>query len=277
MAARHSIVLLPWLALGPAPGLAVAEPAADLGAGDHGHAPGGGHHHHQRPGGAGPLVQPHRHGDAARPLDVNLTLGVDSRYVVEGRDALPGEGGIVYTNLVKHWHTDSGSCFAELLGAAGWEADYEEWNVAAGYEWEAGGLAFALAGTWLWFPEDGQDDVEAGISAEWIHDSGFGIAGEAYWSFEAEGWFGEAGVFYECPLCDGVTVVPSLVLGVNQGFVADEHDGFNHVGAQLEGIWAVSEVLELTVYGACVAPLDEEAGESLRDLCWAGGSLVWSF
>ena len=235
-------------------------------------------HGHQGPGEVGLPVHHHHHPVAEdEPLEFELTFGLDSRYVSEGRDNLPDDSGISWVSAVTHWHALGGSVFGELLGIAAWEGGYDEVNVAAGYEWQWGPLELALAGNYLWFPDDGEDDVEVGGAVEWVHESGLGVLAAAYWSFEAEGWFGEAAVFYECPLSESIALIPSVFLGVNQGYVEDEHDGFNHLGIQLEGIVQVSEQLELVVYASYLEPLDREDGESLRDLFWGGGAAIWRF
>ena len=68
-----------------------------------------------------------------------------------------------------------------------------------------------------------------------------------------------------------------MFLGVNQGYVSDEHDGFNHAGVQLDGVVNLRDDLELNAYAAFLEPLDRKSGESLRDLFWAGAAITWHF
>ena len=230
---------------------------------------------HSSPEQIGPLLGHHH--DHPDVFSFSLSAGADSRYVSEGRDNLDREGGILWANAIGHYHALGGSIVGEVTGITAWEADYEELGLTAGYEFELGSVTLSAAATYLWFPEDDEDDVELAIAGEWSHDCGFGIAAEAVWSTEAEGWFGEMELYYEFECCEHLVLTPSVFLGVNQGYVSDEHDGFNHIGAQLAGSVPLSENIEASAYVAFIRPLRDEMGESLRDLFWFGGAVSAHF
>lgn len=233
---------------------------------------------HTSPDQIGPTLHHHHHHGEDR-FELELGLGADTRYVSEGRDNLDGEGGVIWTTLVGHVHAAGGSIFGELLGLQGIDANYQEVNLGLGYEREIGAVTVVAAASYLWFPQENgdDDDIELILGAEWTGDSGIGVAAEAAWSTEADGWFGEVQLFYELQVCDRFVLKPSVILGVNQGYVSDEHDGVNHLAFQLEGGIALTDHLEASIYAAYSEPLDERPGESLRDLFWVGGGFSYSF
>lgn len=235
---------------------------------------------HSSPDQIGPVIHHHLHEERVAPqglLEFEVAAGVDSRYVSEGRDNLAGEGGIGWLSAVGHVHTLGGAVFTEVFGIAAWEANYEEAGVTAGYEFERDSFSVGGAVTYLWFPEDEEEDVELALFGEWTCGCGFGIASEIVWSTEAEGWFGETALFYELSVTERFQLIPVIFVGINQGYVSDEHDGLNHLGVQLEGVVSLSDNLEFSAYAAAVEPLDEESGETLDDLFWVGGALSVSF
>lgn len=233
---------------------------------------------HTSPEQIGPTLHHHHHEGEER-LELELSLGADSRYVSEGRDNLDGEGGVAWANLVGHVHAVGGSIFGEVLGMQAVDANYQEINLGLGYEREFGAFTMVAAVSYLWFPQEkgDDDDIEFVLGGEWACDSGLGVAAEAVWSTEAEGWFGEVQLYYEAQICDRFTLKPSVILGLNQGYVSDEHDGVNHLAFQLEGAVALTEHLEASIHATYSEPLDERPGESLRDLFWLGGAVSYSF
>ncbi len=207
----------------------------------------------------------------------SLHLAWESRYSSEGRDNLDGDS--IWVQSLEYCWRDL--CFG-VWRAESPEQPYEELQLAMAYGWRWGDLELSLGYTHLRFPEDDEHDHEVGLGLVW--DGGpFGIewALDAYHSHEASGSFIEATAGRTWDWSETSSVGLAVIFGVNQGYVADGHDGANHAAMQLTFRHAISDALALTVHGTWSQALERNrdlAGdESLRDFLHAGMGLEWNF
>jgi hypothetical protein len=167
--------------------------------------------------------------------------------------------------------------------ASGYDADYDEVNVGAGYEIElAEHVSAALGYTHLNFRTDDADDHEVSVDLAY---TGFGdsilVAG-AYYSLEADGFFSEVGVQTDLPAPEGMTLSPYALLGINQGYVVDGHDGANHALFGVEASMDLTATLSLILYGAYSIAIDKDADRypddaALDDILYGGIGLSAGF
>ena len=223
------------------------------------------------------LTHHHHIGNEDGLFEFGLSTGIDSRYVSEGRDNLPGEGGVYWGRAIGHTHAVGGTVFAEVLGIEAWETSYNEINLSAGYEYEVGSLLLGAALSYLDFSAVGETDFEASLSAQWKLGAASGLTTEWVWSEDTGGWFGETSAFCGVVVNQNLTFNAAVFIGANGGYVAEEHDGLNYLGVRIEAVRSITEHLQGEIYVAGIEPLNKQQGESLRDLLWVGGALTVAF
>ncbi len=204
----------------------------------------------------------------------NSVLAYDSKYISEGRDNLD-EGGI--GSVAFEWATATeGNGEAAFSGwyAEGIDADYSELNLGVSYGWSLEKFDVGVGYTWLDFAEDDKTHnefaLELGTS---IHDD-YDVGAAFTYSTEAGGTWINLEISKEFAN-DKFAWSPYLLLGINSGYVADEHDGINNLQMGLHVATELSDGFELGGYVAYTIGLDEEPGESLDDIFWVGIGLGW--
>jgi hypothetical protein len=78
----------------------------------------------------------------------------------------------------------------------------------------------------------------------------FDLLGGYYYSFEAQGGFGELAVLREQALHEKSVLTLRGILGINDGYVVEGHNGFNHVQFRLGVTNYPIKRLEILSYGA---------------------------
>ena len=199
----------------------------------------------------------------------------DSKYVSEGRDNL-GEGGLGSASVGWTYTSDhNGELIFGGWYAEGTSVDYTELNLGVAYGWSLEKLDIAVGYTWLDYAETDASDNEFAIEAGTSLFDDYDVGAVFIYSDEAGGAFFEFVVSksFEEGLA---TWTPYLLLGINDGFVATEHEGLNNLQMGVEVSASISEHFELSGYLAYTIGLDENAGDTLDDLFWVGVSLGWA-
>ena len=217
-------------------------------------------------------------GSAARPgLEGEVFAGWESRYLTEGRDALRG-GSLFVAGAELSWE----GLMARVWRGHAAGGGYGEWKFSLGLEKEVGDFGFSTGFTHLRFPGTGKHDNRVSAGVSW---SGLpwkvGLGAEAYYSFEAGGWFGEVSAGRGFAVTDRLGLEVSAALGVNQGFVADGHDGANHWALRLGAEYEVSESLAVTAHAEYSWELGRDGAlpgdQTLGNIFRWGTGLRWSF
>lgn len=202
----------------------------------------------------------------------------DNRYFSEGRDQLDGDG-IWHSNL--EWSNGP-------LGAGMWygkstgRSPYEELQLSVAVTQQVGILDVYAGYTQLQFPVTHTHDDEFGAGVEW-HDGPLGIdlALDAYDTLDAGGWFAEATATRKWQLSETLTLDVAAILGMNQGYVADGHDGANHAALQLGLSMPLGSSTLLRIHGTSSWAIDRDPnlpGDlALRNLAHVGVSLQRHF
>jgi hypothetical protein len=202
----------------------------------------------------------------------------ESRYALEGRDALDGDS-LVSTTFEVGWNA---------LSAGVWygkspDQSYDELQLSTALSWDWKDLEGYVAYTHLRFPQDGGHDHEIGAGVSWSGLPGEVELGvEAYYSFDADGTFIVTSLSREFELSDRLQLTPAIVFGVNQGYVTDGHDGANHIELRLGGTYALTDALALTAHLSYNLAIDRDASrfsgdELLRDFLHVGVGLAYEF
>ena len=95
---------------------------------------------------------------------------------------------------------------------------------------------------------DNDQDNEVGVGIA-VPDAIFGWtpALDAYYSKAADGYFAEFSLAREFSITDQFVIVPVAISGYNDGYIADGHNGANHVLLQLIAAYTISENFTLSL------------------------------
>ena len=207
----------------------------------------------------------------------HLHIGAESRYVSEGRDNLDGDS-LLTTTAEMGW---------KYLAAGVWygaspNQEYDELQMSLALTHSVGPLDAYVAYTHLRTPFQGFYDNELGLGLAWgelCWDLEMTLDG--YYSIDAEGSFWQFGINREMELSDCLTCSAECVLGMNQGYVIDGHDGLNHVAARAEVQYDLTETLALNAHVSYSWALGADAAlpgdDLLIDSFHGGLGLQWSF
>jgi hypothetical protein len=192
----------------------------------------------------------------------------DSKYISEGRDNL-NEGGLV--SAAAEWTTPFGN---NELGVGTWYAEgttanYSELNLTATYivPFESVNVTFSYI--WLDFAKDNLSGTELSIEFGTTALDSFDLAAAFVYSTEAGGTFVNLIASTEIVRNEFI-LTPYALLGINEGFVHDEHKGLNNLQFGIEASTLISDSMELTGYVAYTFALEYKPGESLDDIFWVG-------
>ncbi len=211
-------------------------------------------------------------------FSTSLSAAWDSRYVSEGRDNLDGDslfGAVLETTF--------GGFITSAWIASSPDTDYEELNLFAGYEHDFGPITLSGGYTYLNFIPDDADDHEIGLSIA-VNNLPLGITPtiDWYYSFESEGSFFEADLTADFEAADWLVLSPFATFGWNEGYIADGHNGANHVALGLSLAVPLGDVFEIGAYAAyniAIASDPDEFGddELLEDFFYGGVAVTASF
>ncbi len=172
-----------------------------------------------------PFKQSHNH----ESIESHVHLGWESRYFSEGRDSLDGDSLFV-GNFEMGW---------KQLTAGIWygyspDQRYDELQLTLTFTQTIGDFEFYGGYTYLQFPFDDSYDNEIGSGMTWSGlPMGIQVAADLYYSFDADGYFAEISASREFSITEHLTLDFSVPLGINQGYVADGHNGANHLALRL--------------------------------------------
>ena len=155
-------------------------------------------------------------------------------------------------------------------------------EIQFGPDSESGGYEFYLGYTYLDFSKDHESDSEwsAGIS---YGELPFALETslDGSYSTDAEGTFFEWGTGREFSLNETLELSLSGILGWNEGYVSDGHDGLNFFALRTGAKANLSEKLSLVAHGTQSLAVDRDPNLSgdqlLKDFSHLGLGLEWSF
>ena len=135
--------------------------------------------------------------------------------------------------------------------------------------------------THLRFPSDNTEDNKIGAGVAWSGlPAEIELAADAYHSFDAEGWFAEISAVREFEITNRMNIGLSGILGINQGYVSDGHDGANHLALRFAAEYEITDAFSISAHTAYTWGLDPDptvAGDGLLiDFFHGGAGLQWS-
>ena len=161
---------------------------------------------------------------APNAIDWKMETSWESGYYSQGRDNL--DGADLSTVLVD---------FEEDKIAGGFwfgqspQADYEEYQAFLAYTETLGAFDISLGLAQVQILGTDESDQEIGFSFATTEGLfGVSIVLDTYYSFAADGWFGELSLSRHLEYFEDFHYEVSAILGYNMGYIRDGHLGFNH-------------------------------------------------
>lgn len=212
------------------------------------------------------------------PVGITLSTAWDSHYVSEGLDNLDGDrlmGATLEFSLdgfiLGTWYANSPN------------GSYDELNAYLEYGFELGDFELYLGYNHLRSMSQNAHDNEiaAGVAYNGF-SSGIVPAADWYYSFEAEGSFVELSLVREFEVAPWLTLTPGVVFGNNDGYIADGHNGANHLAATLSATIPLSDNVELGAYVSYNWAIDSDMAahaddDALEDFVYGGVAMTLSF
>ena len=220
-----------------------------------------------------PFEKMHAH----QTFEAHVHAGWESKYSSEGRDALDGKSLWISSLEMGYDHFSGGVWYGRSSNHS-----YDEWQYSFALTQEVEALEFYAGYTHLVFAMDNESDDEwsAGISygeLPW----GVGTALDGVYSLDAEGFFFEWSSGKTYSLGEDLEVSFSGILGWNEGYIPDGHDGVNFFSLRTGGEHVFTENFSLTGHGAYSWGIDRDlsmAGDlQLKDFFHLGLGIEWSF
>ena len=208
----------------------------------------------------------------------HLHTDYESRYVLEGRDSLDGDG-LATATFEAAWNVVSVGMWYGISP----DQSYDEFQISTAVSGDWRGLEWHVACTHLRFLADEAHDTEIGTGVSWAGlPWGLALALDANYSTDAEGAFLEATLDREFRVFEHLRLTPSMAFGMNQGFVADGHDGANHIALRFDGEYPLTRTTSLVAHIGYNFAIDSDADEHpddelLRDFLHVGIGLRCEF
>jgi len=190
-------------------------------------------------------------------------------YVLEGRDVLDGDGGLISSQT----SLEQGPFSANLWLARGIDADYRELNIDLGAAWDVNGfeLSSAIKRLEIRADEDsGDNELSLAITRR-------GVTVDSWWSTEIEG--GYSTLAYAQPVfeTDASSLEASVSVGVDWGYTSDDHDGLDSLETALWFEHDLPRTFGLFGYIAYSQPLEDLQRDDGRDVFRGGIGIRTSF
>lgn len=212
---------------------------------------------------------------------VHVHLSYESRYVTEGRDNLSGNGLLSASSDIQ---LGSNVTFVPWL-AHSHQSDYTEINLNIVTSFDFGELVelyviYNHLRIRYGSVEGNDNELEVVLTRSVA--PALDVFVDAYYSFDAEHGFIEAGAQNEYDFSPVTSINTSAVLGYNAGYITDGHHGLNHFQVITEVSFFLMEHMELTSYvGYNIAigsdPVRYTGDVNLRDFLWAGAGFSYYF
>lgn len=107
------------------------------------------------------------------------------------------------------------------------------------------------------------------------------LSADVYHSFGADGCFILISAGREIPITDRLSLNLSVPFGINQGYVADGHDGANNIALRLGLEFALTDSISVTAHNTYSWALGRDAAFTgdyqLIDVFSGGVGLQWSY
>lgn len=197
----------------------------------------------------------------------------ESRYITEGRDNLANKGIVSLSTELSYKDLIIIPWFAK-----GVNADYSEINLNLIYATAiTENLELVTAYNRIQSREQGSNSHDNEVSLELVYsfEQQLQLISNIYYSFAAEGTFLDIAVSKHYQLTNTLLLDLQSHLGFNSGYVADGHNGINHLQLSANLSYELMESMQLSAFGNYSFALNKDASRYgddalLQDVFWAG-------
>ncbi|MDT0581521.1 hypothetical protein [Brumicola blandensis] len=206
-----------------------------------------------------------------------ISVGIDSKYVTEGRDNLP-QGGIIWTGF-NHAMNEHWSIHALYGVAANDKVSYDELNVTIAYQNTINQVDYVIGITQLAFFKDKISDTEVSVDMVAFQEGVISPYVNLLYSIEQAGLFSEVGIQKGVALHELWFVTPYIGAAFDNGYTGSLQSGFNNfrVGTQqafnVSADIAVNAIFEQSFGGAVI----KNEAENRQNIFWFGMHVVMTF
>ncbi|MGK0309359.1 MAG: hypothetical protein ACJAYS_000175 [Lentimonas sp.] len=210
-------------------------------------------------------------------VNASIYSGWNSHYFTEGRDLLDGDS-LIINHVQASWEFLRN----EIWYAASPDQSYDELQLMTTATQTFKNYTLYAGYRHLQFPSDNLNDDEIYVGLT-IADlpAEFQITVDAYHSFEANGFFVEISAFRNFNITGAWSVSGTGIFSINQGYVADGHDGANHFALSLQSTYqfsdSISIIAQLTQSWAINRDSSLPGDEQLVDFLNGGIGAQWFF
>lgn len=203
----------------------------------------------------------------------------ESRYVSEGRDYLEGDGIFATFTSIGYGDFALDASFREGL-----DIKYSELNIGPSYEHAFDDFTLSAYYYNLQFIREDIQDHEVGVGflyhgLPW----NLSISANTYYSFRWDGAFSLLSVLWDYEIIEGLFIQPRAVLGINNGYVPEAHNGPDHFALRLDAEYVLTDQVSLTAYIGYNREIGKESFEQspgdydLGNFVWGGLGIAFYF
>lgn len=167
---------------------------------------------------------------SSESIEGHVYTGWESRYFLEGRDELHGNG-LWVSEIELEWdHFSTGIWYGRSPGH-----DFDELHFNLGAHKSVGNILFSAEYIHKKFPQDTHhDDDNIVLGIEWMElPMHLEFVAEVLYSFEQDGYFVEAELLRKVHLTDKFGLEFIGMFGWNEGYAHHGHYGANHIAARI--------------------------------------------
>ena len=222
-------------------------------------------------------TQPFEKIHAHKSFEAHIHGGWESRYFSEGRDALDGKSLWVGSFEFGYDHFSGGVWYGRSSNHS-----YDELQYSLALTQEVENLQVYFGYTHLVFSIDDESDDEWSVGIRYAElPFNLDTSLDACYSMDAAGTFIEWSNSREFNLSEELGFSLSGILGWNDGYVSDGHDGLNYGSLRMGTEKTISKNVSLVGHGAYSWAIDKDENlpgdQQLGDFFHLGLGLEWDF
>jgi len=212
----------------------------------------------------------------ADAIEFESAFELESRYVTEGVDNVPGSGAFLFSPMASYRGFSLGGVYVEALSDS-----YNEVNVFVDYSREFGPLTVVGGLNHLWYPSGAENHSwEVFVGMEWEPVDSVTLFLDSYYDVrDIDGGFLEVGVKGNIPTPDDrLELKPYGLFGVDYGFLSGSRSlRENNIQIGLRASLEVHDNAALFGHVSHSFALSNLDALGERDVTWFGGGVAVSF
>lgn len=211
-----------------------------------------------------------------KQFDANIA----SDYITEGRDNLSNNGLAAMSTELSHNNFSVVPWLAKGVGT-----DYSELNLNMSYTSVlADNLELVSGYTYLYANEEQVSANDHEVSVELIYaiNEQLQLISSNYYSIDAKGAFLDFSVNKQQPITDALSLEFKASVGFNAGYIAQGHNGINHVQFTSQLSYKLIEQLHVYAHSNYSVAINKDAvkyidDQLLTDVLWAGIGMSYTY